>query len=240
MTAPDAAAGGKPRRPDRRRERTRRAILDAALVLFNEGGIQKTTIDEIATRADVSAGTVYFHFRSKEGLYLSVVDEALALNIEAMESVDQMLAPLDRVVAAGRAYMRFALEHPHYFRMIALRVSAPPIDDPSMVEIEARIAGQVETLVTAVERDLSEAVAEGTVRPVPTADAMRFLWGAWNGVTALGFRPDRLRLSPDDVTRALDVGQELMIAGLCTPVREQQSSQPRGRTSQPQAMAPGE
>lgn len=216
MTSAAGASGPRARRPDRRRARTRRAIITAALELFNERGVQKTTIDEIAAAADVSPGAVYFHFQSKEGLYLTVVDEALAVNTEAMAAVDRSLPPLARVMAAGQAYMRFALEHPEYFRMVALRVLATPTD-PAMTAIESRMAARVEALVSTVERDLAEAVADGTVRAIPTKDAMRFLWGSWNGVTALGFRPDRLRLTPDEVRRALGLGQSLMEAALRVP-----------------------
>lgn len=220
MTSVADDSGTRARRPDRRRARTRSAILTAALGLFNERGVQKATIDDIAAAADVSPGAVYFHFQSKEGLYLAVVDEALAVNTEAMTAVDRTLPPLERVLAAGQAYMRFALEHPEYFRMVALRVLDPQSDpqaDPSMADVEARVAARVEALVSVVERDLAEAVADGTVRAVPTEDAMRFLWGAWNGVTALGFRPDRLRLNPDEVRRALTLGQSLMESALRVP-----------------------
>ncbi|WJJ14584.1 TetR/AcrR family transcriptional regulator (plasmid) [Prescottella equi] len=219
MTSAAGDSGPKARRPDRRRARTRRAILTAALALFNERGVQKATIDDIAAAADVSPGAVYFHFQSKEGLYLAVVDEALAVNTEAMTAVDRSLPPLERVLAAGQAYMRFALEHPEYFRMVALRVLDPQ-SDPAMADVEARVASRVEALVSTVERDLAEAVVDGTVRAVPTEDAMRFLWGAWNGVTALGFRPDRLRLTADEVQRALTLGQSLMESALRVPATE--------------------
>jgi TetR/AcrR family transcriptional regulator len=65
-----------------------------------------------------------------------------------------------------------------------------------------------------VERDLAEAIADGSVRSVPVRDAMRFLWGAWNGVAALGFRPDRLRLNANEVRDALQVGQQMVETAL--------------------------
>ncbi|WFR71551.1 helix-turn-helix domain containing protein [Prescottella defluvii] len=123
-----STAPGPARRPDRRRARTRGAIMTAARALFAERGLQRTTIDEIAEAADVSVGAVYFHFQSKEGLYLALVDQALEVNTEAMATVDRSLPPLDRVLAAGHAYMRFALEYPEHFRMVALRVLDPVTD----------------------------------------------------------------------------------------------------------------
>ncbi|RVW09811.1 TetR/AcrR family transcriptional regulator [Prescottella agglutinans] len=201
------------RRPDRRRARTRGAIMTAARTLFAARGVRRATIEEIAEAADVSVGAVYFHFQSKEGLYLALVDQALEVNTEAMAAVDRALPPLDRVLAAGHAYMRFALEYPEHFQMVALRVLDPQAD-PALVEIEDRVAARVEALVGIVEQDLIEAMADGSVREVPPREVMRFLWGAWNGVTALSFRPDRLRLTPDEVQRTLEVGQGILESAL--------------------------
>ncbi|MDH6281790.1 TetR/AcrR family transcriptional regulator [Prescottella agglutinans] len=208
-----STAPGPARRPDRRRARTRGAIMAAARALFAERGLQRTTIDEIAQAADVSVGAVYFHFQSKEGLYLALVDQALEVNTEAMASVDRSLPPLDRVLAAGHAYMRFALEYPEHFRMVALRV-LDSVADPALADIEDRVAARVEALVGIVEQDLVEAMADGSVQEVPPREVMRFLWGAWNGVTALGFRPDRLRLTPDEVQLTLEVGQGILESAL--------------------------
>jgi TetR/AcrR family transcriptional regulator len=100
--------------------------MAAARPLFAERGVQRTTIDEIANAADLSVGTVYFHFQSKEGLYLALVDEALEINTTAMAAIDRNLPALDRVIAAGQAYLQFAIEHPDHFRMVALRALDPP------------------------------------------------------------------------------------------------------------------
>jgi TetR/AcrR family transcriptional regulator len=187
--------------------------MAAARPLFAERGVQRTTIDEIANAADLSVGTVYFHFQSKEGLYLALVDEALEINTTAMAAIDRNLPALDRVIAAGQAYLQFAIEHPDHFRMVALRALDPPTD-PGLADVEERVASRVEALVGMVERDLAEAIADGSVRPVPVRDAMRFLWGAWNGVAALGFRPDRLRLNANEVRDALQVGQQMVETAL--------------------------
>ena len=50
--------------------------MDAAERLFAAKGLVRTTVDEIAAAADVSVGTVYFHFESKDGLYLALVERA--------------------------------------------------------------------------------------------------------------------------------------------------------------------
>ncbi|KAB2808495.1 TetR/AcrR family transcriptional regulator [Pimelobacter simplex] len=196
----------------RRKARTATAILDAAEGLFRERGLQATTIDEVAEAADVSVGSVYVHFKSKTGLYLALVERALDLNEQAMARVlDLGLdSPLERVLAAGDAYLRFHLEHPGAFQMIALRVLEPG-SGQSDPEVEERIAERVEALVGAVQADLEAAVRAGEIRAdVDLARATRFVWGAWNGVIALSLRQDRLRIDDDELVATLAVGRRLL------------------------------
>lgn len=201
-----------PTRGQRRKALTAAAILDAARELFFVNGVTRTTIDEIAERADVSVGSVYFHFRSKEGVYLALVEEALDVNERYMADVPADPSPLARMLAAGEAYLRFHLERPDAFRLVALRMLEPAGADLS--EAEQRIADRVERLVGAVGADLQAAIDAGEVRPISAVDGMRFLWGAWNGVIALTLRQDRLRLTDDELRAALAEGRAIIERGL--------------------------
>lgn len=204
-------------RNERRKAQTVGAILDAAAQLFRDKGMKGTTIEEIAESADVSVGSVYFHFRSKEALYLALVEQALEVNEAYMRQADiPELSPFGRVLAAGDAYMRFHLEQPGAFRMVALRVLEPSPGE-ELAEIEDRIADRVEQLVGAVEADLRAAIEAGEVRDVEAGRVMRFLWGAWNGVIAMSLRQDRLRLDDQELADAMDAGKRLIVEGLATP-----------------------
>ncbi len=205
-----------PNRNERRKARTVAAILDAAGRLFQEKGLQRTTIEEIARLADVSVGSVYGHFKSKEALYLELTERALDVNERYMRLADrEQYTPLQRVLAAGDAYLRFHLEEPGAFRMIALRVLEPaPGED--LREVERRIADRVERLVGAVEQQLAAAVSAGEIRQLDTRLAMTFLWGSWNGVIALNLRQDRLRLSDEQLIATLETGRRLVVDALAT------------------------
>jgi AcrR family transcriptional regulator len=60
-------------------ERSRRAVLDAALQLFAHHGYGATTIREIADRAGVSTGSVYHHFDDKQSIFKALIDEYLEI-----------------------------------------------------------------------------------------------------------------------------------------------------------------
>jgi len=56
---------------------TRKRILEVALQLFEKEGFDRTTINQIAKEASISAPTVYSLFKSKRGILHSLIDEAL-------------------------------------------------------------------------------------------------------------------------------------------------------------------
>lgn len=83
--------------------RTRSAVLSAAAEVFDATGYRGATIEQIARRADVAKGALYFHYRSKADLAAAVVTEhhsiwanlaerAIAGAEDAMTAIDAMIA----------------------------------------------------------------------------------------------------------------------------------------------------
>ncbi|KUL34142.1 TetR family transcriptional regulator [Streptomyces sp. NRRL F-4489] len=72
-----ATAAAAPARP--RRGSTRRRLFDAAVTLIAEQGFSATTVDEIAERAGVAKGTVYYNFTSKNVLYEELLRDGIDL-----------------------------------------------------------------------------------------------------------------------------------------------------------------
>jgi AcrR family transcriptional regulator len=70
--APDPR-GAEPSRRSRKKERTRRAIYDAALALFAERGFDGVTLEDICRRADVARATFFLHFPTKGALLFEAV-----------------------------------------------------------------------------------------------------------------------------------------------------------------------
>ena len=53
---------------------TRRRVLEAALIMFAEGGVHATTLEDVAARAGVTRGAVYWHFADKAALVTELVE----------------------------------------------------------------------------------------------------------------------------------------------------------------------
>jgi len=62
---------------EEKKEWTKKAVLNAAKTIFFEKGYLNTTINEIANKARVSNGAIYLYFKSKDDLYLSLIEPVL-------------------------------------------------------------------------------------------------------------------------------------------------------------------
>ncbi len=88
----------------------RRVIADAALRVFLSKGIVLSTIDDILEAAQVSKGSLYHHFESKEGL-------AAAINIDALQKLhESLLSSLDGEESAERGVKGFVHGYVEWFR----------------------------------------------------------------------------------------------------------------------------
>ena len=203
-----------PSRSDRRKAATSAAIMKAAERHFLEKGFHGTKIEDIASEADVATGSIYVHFGSKEGLYLALIERALEVEERFLAAAfDDALTPAEQLVAAGDAYLRFYVEHPGYFRMLAF----PYFDTTPKAQLSPvakRVARLAEAQIARLAQAIAEAVEAGIVREVDPTRAAKFMWGAWVGVISLNLRPDRLRIKDDELASVLAEGRAMISFGL--------------------------
>ncbi len=65
-------------------ELTKRRIIDAARVVFLKRGVSRSTLEHIATEADVTRGAVYWHFKNKTDIFYALRDRAFLPLIDRM------------------------------------------------------------------------------------------------------------------------------------------------------------
>ncbi|WP_241004431.1 TetR/AcrR family transcriptional regulator [Conexibacter sp. SYSU D00693] len=210
--------------------RTRAAILDAAEAAFREGGYRATRMEDVAEAADVAVGSIYNHFGDKDGLYHALAERAVELFARYMEAAYAAgETPLEQVLAGGDAYLRFHLEHPGAFRFLAFDgvETGLPLADAALA---ARVTTAMEEILDTFEATIQAAIDAGEVRATLDArQTCRFLWGAWNGVVALGLRGDRLGLTDATIEATIMTGRHLVLEGLVDPAARDAHGNARAR-----------
>jgi AcrR family transcriptional regulator len=121
----DTARAGKPdtarddaHRDSRGRGDTRTRIQQVALELFAEQGYEKTSLREIAGRLDVTKAALYYHFKSKEDIARSLVEDYFG-QIDALITwarTQPRTAPTRREIM--RRYLAIVAEGSEAFRML--------------------------------------------------------------------------------------------------------------------------
>ncbi|AIG77420.1 Hypothetical protein AJAP_22825 [Amycolatopsis japonica] len=85
---------------DRKRARTRQALIDAATELFERKGYDETTIADIAAAADIGARTFFSYFASKEELLFPDADERVQAAIDAIATRGPAEGPAEVLLRA--------------------------------------------------------------------------------------------------------------------------------------------
>jgi AcrR family transcriptional regulator len=110
-----APAAGAPQasRLDRRKARTRQALIDAAVRLIGEGRGDRASIQEITEAADIGAGSFYNHFDSKEQLFATASAEVLERWGQLIDRASAGISdPAERVAVGMRIAGRLGWTHP--------------------------------------------------------------------------------------------------------------------------------
>jgi AcrR family transcriptional regulator len=113
------AANGTVNRLDRRKARTRAALLAAARELLTSRDPAAVSIQEITDAADVGFGTFYNHFQSKQELFDAAVEEVIEEHGAMLEEITAGIEdPAEVFAASVRITARFAKTHPQVARII--------------------------------------------------------------------------------------------------------------------------
>ena len=116
-TTPAAGRIGAMDSSSTRRQGTRQKLFEAAVTLIAEQGFSSTTVDEIAERAGVAKGTVYYNFASKTVLFEELLRHGVelltaSLQNAADENAERGGSHVDALDAMVRAGLDFISRYP--------------------------------------------------------------------------------------------------------------------------------
>ncbi|PZG52040.1 TetR family transcriptional regulator [Spongiactinospora gelatinilytica] len=139
-------------RLERRKTRTRQALIDATRAFLARRGIAEVSIQELTDAADVGFGSFYNHFRSKDDLFQAAITDVLE---ELGQLLDELTAgiedPAEVFAASVRLTGRMVDTHPQIARILT-HTGLPYLDSDKGLAPRAL-------------RDIRHAMAAGRFRP---------------------------------------------------------------------------
>jgi AcrR family transcriptional regulator len=149
--------------------KTKQKIIDASLIEFAKHGLAGARVDRIAEDAGVNKAMIYYHFGSKESLYMDVITDhitqsttLLRQNISDKESIEDVLENL------VETYITVFSKSP-YFANILLREL--PNQKSIVIERVAELIGSSE-IPQILYKKISEGIVENKLRPINVKQAI--------------------------------------------------------------------
>ncbi|MEL7367393.1 MAG: TetR/AcrR family transcriptional regulator [Myxococcota bacterium] len=184
----------------------REQILSAARRCFIENGFHPTRMDDIAKAAGLSKGGVYFHFKSKQDVFNSLVDDEFAESMKFLRGIHQGDRPIrDKMQNIGAHFLQYFAQAPDAPRFFVV-MGEMALRDAELSQKLAQMQGQ---FITEVSNLIRQGVEEGIFRPVDVevvAALLKALVDGIEGLTALGY--------PLDAPRYLAGSLDLLMEGL--------------------------
>jgi TetR/AcrR family fatty acid metabolism transcriptional regulator len=138
------------------REQRRRAILQAARLVFARKGFEPSTLEEVAREAGLAKGTLYLYFKDKEDLYfqtmVDLLERALAEIGARAEAPGDALGRL-RGIAMGQ--LSFIARHRDTMHLLA------PFSNPTLARLHKRLIAALMERLTAHRQRVIALVEEG-------------------------------------------------------------------------------
>ncbi len=198
------------KRREREREERRAGILAAAEKVFFAKGFAAATMDEVATEAEVSKGTLYLYFKSKDDLFFAIASPMIECTLERLaEIAERDGAGLELVEQMLTAQSEIVVAHPQQFRIVVMRMAMGFADvDPdteSFAAHHARAFRVTSTYVEVIERGQRD----GSIREdqVPVEAAMR-LWAGMQSIMLM-----RINLAEASVRMPMPIDPERLVSG---------------------------
>ena len=174
-------------RREKERENRRSAILKAARKLFFDRGFKSVTVDNIAAKAEVSKGSVYLYFKSKEEIYTQIlINDNIAAFEDSKNKFSAKEAPAaELLLGFADNYINYFLDETELFRILMtfmLHANDMLLTD----EQNSQLIQTTHANIGIVSEILQKGVDSGEFSPaINILQAKNAIWGLLNGIISL-------------------------------------------------------
>jgi len=168
------------------KENRKNTILKAARKLFFERGFKSVTVDDIASKSEVSKGSIYLCFESKEEIYAQILiadNQALYKRVVNFSSTAATASQL--LLEYSRIYVNFFLDDTELFRI--LMTFMMQTGQMNLTEKQnAELILSTNQNINIISEIIQKGVASGEFSPIDNIWRMQnAIWGMLNGIISL-------------------------------------------------------
>ena len=128
--------------------KTRDKIIQASIALFNEQGERNVTTNHIAAHLAISPGNLYYHFRNKEDIILSIYEEyARSLLLDTLPKLPAELKPLDSLVLYMDSVFQTTMKFRFFYSNLPVLLDKSPNLREKYVEVQQSITERISKLL---------------------------------------------------------------------------------------------
>jgi AcrR family transcriptional regulator len=200
----------------REKAQRRREILDAARQEFFERGFHDPTVDDVAARAEVSKGTIYLYFESKEEILAHLLLEGLDALLREMKAVQDPRVPTSpeaNLRALATAYLDFCQSNSSYFRLI-MAFDRGRFEEQISPKLYKQVLNRSLEGLNLLARTIQAGKESGVFSVDDAWRAAGSVWAALNGVLVLMAHPLRRQMLRNNVARMFQSTLDLVVRGL--------------------------
>ena len=151
-------------------ERKRQTILAAALELFSTLGVDGTSLDRVAERADVSKTNLIYYFPGKDALYEAVLTGVLEDWLDPLAALDRDQSPADAIGRYIRRKITFSRDNPAASRLFCFEMLAgAPV-------LRRALRDTLRPMVEATATVIRHWIATGAMAPTDPHQLIFSLW----------------------------------------------------------------
>lgn len=206
-------------RKEREKQQRRSDIIDAAEHLFFKKGYLNATMDQVAKAAELSKGTLYLYFKSKEDIYLAInIRGMVILERLFLEAASTNKSGLEKIDAIGHAYYGFSQNYPNYFEAMIYYESKNLEDSMDNACIQSCEAQGTRTLKVVAET-VRTGIQDGSIRnDIDPLQAAIILWGQTTGMIQVLALKEKifLKVNQFDAQTLIEISFGLISRGLAS------------------------
>lgn len=179
-------------KPDRRKQRTRKALREALIALISERGYEAISVGDIADRADINRATFYLHYRDKDDLLFRGMAELYdVIGAHDRQVTRQRIAEGDTTLMTDASDFEHVHEHADFYREL--------LSERGSIAFTIRM---LDYLTDTFRSQVIEPLADGVEPEIPADFMAAFLAGAEIGLIRWWLTKGDA-YSPEDMARMM-------------------------------------